>query len=273
MSKPEQSIRCLARGELRKLVRQRLSWALPAAALGLGALAGTAAHDQAAQLGLSSFQTATDIYRAFAAATLGAVLLAAMAWLVATDYQEGTIRIILARGVGKLRLLTAKLVTVTLLAMAWFAALALGGVVYLAVSLSQRPGAVVWREVWVAMLVVALSALAGALLGAAAGSVGRSMTLAAAVAVSFFPADNFLGYVLPIFHTATQEKVWGELTSYLLGLNLNHLPSVLMGRRAAELIGPEPAVGATHSLLVIAGYMAVFLVAALAANLRRDTVE
>jgi hypothetical protein len=149
----------------------------------------------------------------------------------------------------------------------------LGGVVYVAASLSQGPGTVSWHDVWAATLVVALSALAGALIGAAAGSVGRSMTFAAAAAVAFFPADNFLGYMLPILHNATQERVWGDLTTYLLGLNLNHLPSLLMGRRAAEMVGPEPAVDATHSLLVVAAYVAVFVAAAFAAQWRRDTLE
>jgi hypothetical protein len=268
-----QSLWCLTRGEARKLAGWRVSWLLPPAALGLGALAATAAHDQAAVLGLASFQTATDIYRAFAAATLGALLLGVTAWLVATEYQEGTIRIVLARGVGSLPLLTAKLVTAGMLALASFAALAMAGVAYVAFSLQRQPGTVVWRDVWTAALVVTLSALAGVLLGAAAGSVGRSLTFAAAVVAGFFPVDNILGYMLPILHNATQEKVWGDLTTYLLGLNLNHLPSVLMGRRAAEMVGPEPAVDAMHSLVVIAAYLAVFVVAAFAAQWRRDTLE
>lgn len=69
-----------------------------------------------------------------------------------------------------------------------------------------------------------------------AGAVGRSMTFAMAVAARFFPIDNGLGYILPLLQNATQERVWADLSTCLLGPTMNHLPSVLMGRRAGELV-------------------------------------
>jgi ABC-type transport system involved in multi-copper enzyme maturation permease subunit len=262
---------CLVRGELRKVVRQRSTWALPPAAAAVGWAAAAVAADQAARLG--HFEAAIDTYRAFAAAAVGTILLVVSARLVATEYQEGTIRVVLARGTGRLRLLFAKLAAVGVLALPLLATVAVAGLVYLAFVVQQPRAAVAWRDVWVAALTVALSAAACGLLGAAAGAVGRSMAFALAVAGGFFPVDNGLGLVLPLLHTATQERVWGAASSYLLGPTLNHLPSVLMGRPAGELVPPELPVGAAHSLLVVAAYLAVFAGAAVAGTRFRDVLE
>jgi len=180
---------------------------------------------------------------------------------------------VLARGVGRLQLLLAKLAALALLGLSVFAALAVAGFMEVTIRLQQQSAVVSWRDVWPAALTVALSVMVCCTLGVAAAAVGRSMTFAMAVAMGFFPIDNGLGYVLPLLHSATQERVWADLSTYLLGPTLNHLPSVLMHRPAGELISPEPAVAATHSLLVMAAYVAVFMTAAAVVTWRRDTLE
>lgn len=270
---PQRSFSCLVGGELRKVVRQRSNWVVPLAAVGVGVAAGTAAADQADLLHEGSFSLAIDIYRVFAAASIGALMLALSARLVAMEYRLGTIRVILAQGVGRLRLLLAKLAALGLVALPSLAVLTVTGIVFVTIHLHQRPAAVVWREVWTGALTVVLSTMACGLLGAAAGAVGRSMTFAAAVAAGFFPVDNILGYLLPVLGNATGERVWSDLTTYQLGLALNHLPSVLMGRRAGELVAPARPVDATHTLLVIAVYVAIFVAGGALLTWRRDTLE
>jgi len=262
---------CLVRAELRKVVLQRANWAVPAIAVALGWVADATARDQAA--GLSPFPAAIDAYRMFAAAVVGVIVLAVSARLVAEEYQQGTVRVVLARGVGRLRLLGAKVAAVAVVALPVLAVLALAGTVDVAVELRGQPASVAWGDVWPSSLVVVLSAAVGAVVGAAAGAVGRSMTFAMAVAAGFFPVDNGLGYVLPLMQSATQERVWGDLSTYLLGPTLNHLPSVLMGRHAAELVPPEWPVDVAHSLLVVGAYVAVLAAAAAAVTWRRDTLE
>lgn len=46
------------------------------------------------------------------------------------------------------------------------------------------------------------------------------MTFVTAVVAGFFPTDNFLGYVLPLIQNATQEKIWANISTYLLGPTL-----------------------------------------------------
>jgi hypothetical protein len=261
----------LIRGELRKVAYQRSNWALPLAAMAVGWVTAAGVADGASRLG--HFAYAIDTYRAFAAAAAGVVVLGVSARLVAMEYQTGTVRVVLARGVGRLQLLAAKLAAVGVVALAVLVGLTIAGIVFMAVRLQQLPGAVAWHDVWVAALTVALSAAVCGLLGTAAGAVGRSLTFAAAVAVGFFPVDNGLGYVLPILETATHERVWNDLTTYLLGPDLNHLPAVLMSRPAGELVPPALPVDATHGLLVIGTYAAVFVAAAVATTWRRDTLE
>jgi hypothetical protein len=265
------SFACLVRGELRKVVFQGVNWAVPVAAVGVGAVAGSAAGEVAT--GLEPFQAAIDTYRAFAAAAVGVVMLAVSARLAAVEYQEGTIRVLLARGVGRLRLLLAKVVAVAVVALPVLALVTIAGLIEVPVRLRGQAAPVVWSEVWVAALTVALSAAACGLLGVAAGAVGRSMTFAMAVAAGFFPLDNFLGYVLPVLQNATQERVWSDVTTYLLGPTLNHLPAVLMGRHAGELVPPQLPVDAAHSLLVVAGYAVTVSAAAAMMVWRRDTLE
>jgi hypothetical protein len=267
----DRSLLCLVRAELRKIVLQRSNWALPPVAAAVGVIAAAAAADQAIRLG--SFPYVIDTGRAFAAAFAGVVMLAVSARLVAMEYQEGTIRVLLARGAGPLRVLFAKLAAVGVVGLALSAALAVAGTAYVAVQLQRLPAPIAWGDVRVAALTVALSVAICGLLGAAAGAAGRSLTFAAAVAIGFFPADNVLGYLLPILSTATSERLWADLTGYLLGPALNHVPSVLMSRPAGELIPPAVPEDATHGLLVIAAYAAAFLGAVVLVTWRRETVE
>ncbi len=236
--------------------------------MGLGILAAKAAGDAASRL--SPFQLVLDTYRTFAAAAIGVMMLGISAQLVAAEYRWGTIRVVIGRGVGRVRLLGAKLAAVAIVAVPVLALLGLGGASDLAVRVTQRSAPAVWSEIWLSAAVVLLSAAVCAVLGAAAGAIGRSMTFAMVVVAGFFPVDNILGYLLPLIQNATQEQVWASATTYLLGPTLNQLPAVLMGRPAAQLVGPELPTDLTHSLVVIAGYIGVLATAAALLTSERD---
>ena len=266
---PHASMRCLVRGELRKVALQPINWILPIFAIGLGVLVANGAGD-AAPKELGASQIAVDTYRDFAAAAIGATMLAVSAQLVALEHHYGTAKVIVARGLGRLDLLVAKLAALVILALPLLGVLAIAGAIDLAIRLGHSPAQVSWHEVWLSASIVCLSAAVCTLLGGAAGAIGRSMTFAMTVVAGFFPADNLLNYVLQLVQNATQEQVWGTATAYLLGPTLNQLPAVMMGRPAAQLPGPEVAVGAGHGLVVVAAYVALAAGAAALVTWRRD---
>jgi ABC-type transport system involved in multi-copper enzyme maturation permease subunit len=114
-------------GELFKLRRQRVNWLL---ALLVSAITGltyiffvTSSETRTvlAQQPLFGLYRLMGTELAVQRAFIGILLLAATARMVGLEYQQGTIRILLARGVGRLQLLGAKLVTMALVGLALLA--------------------------------------------------------------------------------------------------------------------------------------------------------
>ena len=273
----------LVRGELRKLSRQRVNWLLVALAAVFAAVAGLVLstssgiwHAEAAYR--ATLQTdpgywvhgevvvGTWIIRAVE----GALLLFAAARLVGTEYTAGTIRVVLARGVGRVRLLAAKLAALAVFSLAvtaGFLVLAAAFVLVMIAAQGASPPHVVsivpgseWRDVWIHMVAILVSAGVCALIGAAGAAVGRSLPLAMVIAVGFFPIDNFV---------AGNR----DYNVYQLGPNLNVLPETLGHMRESIFTRPAQPVDATHSLVVIGVYAAALLVAAFVPTWRRDTLE
>lgn len=99
------------------------------------------------------------------------------------------------------------------------------------------------------------------------------MTFAMAVAVGFFPADNFLSIACSIVYPVTHLQVFRDLTTYQLGANLNAFPHTLLGSRESFFRPPLIPVDVTHSLVLIAVYATAFLAAAAVTTWRRDVLE
>jgi ABC-type transport system involved in multi-copper enzyme maturation permease subunit len=273
----------LVRGELRKLALQRSSWLLMALWVVLAAVAGLV------------LSTSSGIWRSEAAyrATLqtdpaywvhgvvvvggmivrvveGALLLIAAARLVGTEYSAGTIRVVLARGVGRLRLLAAKLaalVSFGLAVTAGFLALAAAFVLVMIATQGASPARVIsimpgsaWQDVGIHVLAILISAGVCVLIGVAGAAVGRSLPLAMVVAVGYFPLDNLLAG-------------GRDYNVYQLGPNLNVMAETLGHMRESLFTRPAQPVDVTHSLVVVGVYCAVFLLAAVIPTWRRDVQE
>lgn len=278
----------LVRGELRKLIRHRPSWALPPLGAVILVLVGLAvaadpASTQALRSQSASFlQGAGDAFRTAIAMVVGALLLVLSARLVAVEYDAGTLRVLVARGVTPLRLLTAKLAALAITGVAVVAAgCALAAAFAVAMALRETGGlaplrsvpAYAWHALQGDVAVLLLSAGTCILLGAAASAAGRSMAFGVAAAMGFFPADNVLAYVSQILHVATGVRFWLDLPSYLLGPNLNHLPSLLGAGTSDSLAMPLVPVDLRHALAVIGVFALAFLGAACATMWRREVHE
>jgi ABC-type transport system involved in multi-copper enzyme maturation permease subunit len=273
----------LVRGELRKLAWQRASWVLIAVAAVGAAAAGLVlstssgiwhaetAYRQSIQTDPGSWVHGLVVVTGMIVRIVeGALLLFASARLVGAEYSTGTIRLVLARGVGRIRLLSAKLAALAVFALAVtavFLALALPYGFLLAAAqggslphvLSVLPAGE-WADIRVHLLTILVSAGVCVLIGAAGAAVFRSLPLAMVVAVGFFPLDNFLAGDRPY-------------NVYQLGPNLNGLDETLGHLRESIFTRPAQPVDATHSLVVIGLYCAVFLFAAFVPTWRRDVLE
>ena len=295
----------LVRGELRKLMHLRITWILAAVitVFIVGAqLILVTGPDTGSQLRadpLSAFYTVIEGDFALARVFSGIFLLVIAAHVIGLEYQQGTIRILLGRGVGRLRLLGAKVTAILLVGMALIVGELLIELLFatgltLALADGRLPWQALnsgfWGSVGYYLLCLAINTVATLALGVAAAVVGRSLAFGLAVGLSWFAVDNLLTIPLGILARVTQNTFWANLSGALLGPVLNRLPDEIAPPGIQIVQGPHGPVTVTHALsgfgpqtlvpvpgshalLVIGLYVAVFAVVAVVLTWRRDVLE
>ncbi len=296
------------RGELFKLTRQRLNWLLVLGVTGIT----LAPHiyfvffsDHSAiqqqlqdppQLFLYQTMGATlAIQRVF----VGIFLLVATARMVGLEYQNGTIRVLLARGVGRLELLGAKLLAMTLVGLALFALGIVLNVIGTIIWVRDIAGnfdafgaltGPFWTATGVDILAVLISMGATILLAASVTIVTRSLSFGLSGALGWFAADNIGVLFLFLIYRFTQNDFWINVTGYLLGPELNVMPAVIVPAltitgtihgqvvskaQAPITMGIPPLVNydGAHALVIALVYGVVFAAAAVLVMWRRDVLE
>ncbi|WP_069801534.1 ABC transporter permease [Thermogemmatispora onikobensis] len=222
-----------------------------------------------------------DILRVFA----GIFLIVVAARCVGLEYQLGTIRILLARGVGRLQLLGAKLLALVLVGIAMLA-LGLAEVAICSCLLMllqagnlnalSAADATFWHDAGLYTLAVASSMGISLLMAVALAVVGRSQTFGLSAALGYFPADNFLVFLLYLGFRLTNNQFWQDVSAYLLGPNLNVMGSVVTAGRLPST-GTQPLnmhlVDARHIWLLLLVYALVFLLIAVVLTRSRDVKE
>jgi len=277
-------------GEILKLRRQGMIWAMLGLAVFFfvviaGALTTADNIRQTLEKTPSSFMFSMyDAYLAIFDVGSGIFLLIVSARLVGMEYSGGTIRVLLARGTGRVRLLLAKLTALALLGLvllAGFVTLAAGALYATVVhwegsfeKISSLQGTV-WHDLGVNVLVALASMGAAILIGTAAAVLGRSLAFGIGAALVLYPADNLITATLPIFKTLTGRDFWLQASAYLLGPNLDVLPVVMQTDHAARAAFATPLVkvDATHAWLVVGVWALVLAAAAIRISQRRDVVQ
>ena len=295
----------LLRGELRKLYHLRIARVLAAlyalALIGsqLLLIGGSGTRAQLLHDPLSSFYVLMEgdlsIVRVFS----GIILLILAAHVIGLEYQYGTIRLLLGRGVGRLQLLGAKVAALALVALALMAGgllieLAFGWGIVTGMAGNAHPwtvlGAEFWTDVWFYLLCVLLNAGVTLLLGVAASVVGRSLSFGLAVGLSWFAVDNLARIPLSLLVRFTHSDIWARVTGLLLGPILNRLPDEIAPPYHVTVMGPhgpvsqatpvsgfglEPLVPVSggQALLVLLVYSVAFAAVAIALTHRRDVLE
>lgn len=279
------------RGEALKISRQLSFWLMLAGAfilLAIVTLAITSAPDIESQL--KSDPTAfaysvRDVFGTIFQIGSGIFLLIVGSRLIAMEYSSGTIRIIYARGTGRLSLLLAKMLILAFIGVVLLAGylVVAGAIVALLVNAwtgslapMQHLPSEFWRDLAMWAVVQGMSMGIAILLAAAAAGLGRSLAFAMAASLAFFPVDNFGVILLALGSRIThQDHPWLDVSQYLLGPNLNVVLKLIEpGHHArAAFAAPLLPVDANHALAVIGAFAVAFAVIAVVRAVRPDVLE
>lgn len=285
----------LVRGELFKISRQRITWFM------LLVLAGLVCFPYVIGLGrggLKDYITQAPlavIYRDMAQGFFvlrvfsGTFLVLVTTRLIGMEYSSGTIRVLLSRGVGRMQLLSAKLLTLALVALAVFAGGVILDLVMTVASLQLVAGnldalksidATFWADTRLIAMTVLISMGVTILMAAAVTTVARSLAGGMSAGLAWFPADNIGLIIFYLAFSLTKSDFWTLATGDLLGPNINAMSELLISTRAQHLeIGfgrfnaPLVPVTGGHTLLVTAIYAVLFLVVAFGLTGWRDVTE
>jgi ABC-2 type transport system permease protein len=295
----------LLRGELRKLRGLRTFWAVAGAMTAMVVftqvllVTGPEASRQLRNAPLAAYAQVATGDVAIVRILSGILALILAAHLIGLEYQQGTIRILLGRGVGRLQLLGAKALALALVALAFMAVELLIELTFawgmsVMAGGSSQPWRALTAEFWTDMRVFALYLLINAavtlLLGIAASVVGRSLAFGLAVGLSWFAVDNLLTIPLSLVARLNGSTLWLKMSGLLLGPLLNRLPDYIVppyhvtvqtSHGAVSVahtmtgFGPLPLiwVGGGHALLVIGLWSAVFAGVAIILIVRRDVLD
>jgi ABC-2 type transport system permease protein len=284
----------IMRGEFLKVGRQWTTWIMLVLLAGIMALpmlldlARPRLKDELALNPLAGlYQTmGTDllVFRVFS----GAVLIVLTARLIGMEYSGGTIRILLSRGVGRLQLLSAKLLTLALIGLALLVAGMLFDALLAVIVLQlisgnlnalQALNAGFWQDTWLYIQTVMLSMGDAILLATAVTVLTRSLAAGLSVSLVWFPADNIGTIFFYLAYRLTNSTFWLLITGDLLGPNLNAMAGLVLPARATQasfgraFATPLVPVTAGHTLLVAGVYAAIFLAVAVSLTARRDVTQ
>ena len=230
-----------------------------------------------------SLESNLVIFRIFA----GIFLLILASFVIGREYQYGTIRILLARGVGRMQLLLAKMVLLALIALVLLVTFTLLIALFTCIQMLFLVGnvnalnvltAAFWLHAGIDLLTVLISMGATILLAAAMNALGRSLTFGLSASLVWFPIDNISAVLLNKIAELAHNDFWRQVTIYLLGPLLNRLPGMLLpveARSGFESFGAGPlfVVSGAHALWVIGVYALIFLLVALLVTWKRDVKE
>jgi ABC-type transport system involved in multi-copper enzyme maturation permease subunit len=215
----------------------------------------------------------------------GIFLLVVGSRLFAMEYSSGTIRIIYARGTGRLGLLLAKMLLLAIIGVALLVGYVAVAGALLAVVVNTWTGSLApvqhlpaefWQDIEMWVVVQGMSMGIAILMAAAAAGIGRSLAFAMAASLAFFPVDNFTVILEALGARITkQDHPWLNISQYQLGPNLNNVLKLIEpGHHArAAFATPLQPVDAVHALVVIGAFALGFLVIAIVRAVRPDVLE
>jgi ABC-2 type transport system permease protein len=279
------------RGEVLKVSRQLSFWLMLGGAFVLLAIITLAIssasniQDQLKTDPTGFAYGARDVFGTIFQIGSGIFLLIVGSRLFAMEYSSGTIRIIYARGTGRVRLLLAKMLTLAFIGIVLLVGYVVLAGVILALLANAWTGSIsplqhlptqFWQDLEMWGVVQGMSMGIAILMAAAAAGIGRSLAFAMAASLAFFPVDNFSVILEALGSRITrQDHPWLNISEYQLGPNLNivlHLIEPGHHARAA-FAAPLTPIDGTHALVVIGAFALAFAVIAVGRAVRPDVLE
>jgi ABC-type transport system involved in multi-copper enzyme maturation permease subunit len=234
---------------------------------------------------LAGFYSLLHPLQIFFVAGAGVTLLLTGSRLLGMEYDLGTIRVLFSRGTGRQQFLAAKITALCI-----YAVLLLAGITVLSAigtvavvqhqtgSLSALQGlpAAAWENVGLAILSCAISEFSCIVLAVAMTALLRSVTAGMLLAMLFFPIDNGLSTALSQLTTITKSNLWKDVTAFLYGPNLNHLPTLLQVHQSAPvntLTTPAVPTSLAETVIVIVAWWVVLLTLSMVSLARHDVLS
>lgn len=283
----------MVRGEFLKVARQWSTWIMLALLVGvlclpfLISLTGTGFKEALQQDPLDAMYRTMGRNLLVLRVFVGPVLVVLTARLIGMEYSSGTIRVLLSRGVGRLQLLGAKLLVLSVIGLGILIggllvelALTVANVGIIAGNLDalKALNSGFWDDTRMYVLTIAISMAVTILMAAAVTILGRSLAVGLSVGLTFFAADNIGVIFFYLAFRLTNSDFWNLATGNLLGPNLNAMPRALLSHQAGaakfgSLQLPLVPVTGGHTLLVTAIWTAAFLATAILLTWKRDIKE
>ncbi|GCE13619.1 ABC transporter permease [Tengunoibacter tsumagoiensis] len=279
----------IIRGEIFKVSRMWVFWIALVLLIGIACFPyiiimslssqATALKNTPLHFFYNSAETNLFVLRVF----IGFFLIMLTANVFGREYQAGTIRILLGRGIGRLQLFFAKLLAVVILALLVFVGMLILNVLLQFIQMLVLAGntdglskldGTFWNNIWMYLGTVLISMAITVLLTVATSAIGRSLSFGLSAALAFFPADNIGIVFMRLGFRLTHNDFWNNATAYFLGPNLNAMAASIAPQYFSNpASGPLVTVDGTHTLLVALGYAVVFAVVSIILTWKRDVKE
>ncbi len=281
----------MLRGELLKISRRWMTWILLVPLLGaitiLHLLRVTDANikELIAQGQLSFYYDLVTQSFSMLRAFGGIYLIILTAYVFGLEFQFGTIRVLLSRGVGRVQLLLAKLTSLFLIALL----VVVVGVLYLGVltviltalgtgNLNALHVLTTdfWQNMGTYVLLLLFNMVVTILMATAMCAITRSLAMGLTLAIMWFPVDNIGSIFMQLGYKVTHNTFWLDITKYFLGPNLNVMAALILPAKVqAYALGAKPLqpVNGTHTLWAASIYGIIFLALALILTWKRDVKE
>jgi ABC-type transport system involved in multi-copper enzyme maturation permease subunit len=218
----------------------------------------------------------------------GMMVIILTARLIGAEYSSGAVRVILARGVGRLQLLFAKLSVIALVAVVGAVIFAVFAGALELIDLRLATGSLdvfkyatasFWTDARSYALSVLVSLGVSILMATTVTSLARSLAVGVTASVLWFPIDNFVRILFALAIRLTKWSFWSLLSGDFLGPNLNAMANLVTSGHMPDVLGfgqfltPITPVTGGHTLLVAAIYALVFLAVTLWVTATRDVRE